>query len=129
MKFVAIILFSLLTVGSFQADHKYHMKFDTRLIDLGEIKKGEKKSAEFNYENTGSEDIIIELVSACECTTVDHTYDPIKPGEKGVIAFTFDSTIKEESETIDIDIYLENKDPKTGEGIRETVQYKYTLIK
>jgi len=54
---------------------------------------------------------------------------PVKPGETGTIDVVFNSTEKEESETIDIDIFLKNVDPETQTPVIEMVQYKYELIK
>lgn len=107
---------------------KYGVSFDTRLIELGKIKKGEKASGTFKLTNTGSEDILIELASSCECTTVNHTYTAIKPGESSDIKFIFDSAKKEKSGTTDLDLYFKNIDKKTGEPIFEILQYSYELI-
>jgi hypothetical protein len=107
---------------------KYGVQFDTRHIELGKIKRGDKKSGRFILTNTGTEDIVIELASSCECTTVSHSYSPIKPGESSNINFVFDSTKKEESGTTDLDLYFKNVDSKTGEPIFEILQYSYELI-
>jgi hypothetical protein len=104
------------------------MKFDTELIDLGKVKKGEKKSFKYNFVNTGSEVIEFDIVSGCDCTTTDWPRTPVKQGQKGVIDVTFDSTEKEKSETVDVDIYLMNKDPKTSRPVFRRVKYKFELI-
>ena len=96
--------------------------------DLGEVKKGEKVSAFYEFTNVGNEAIEIELVSACECTTVDWPRKPVPPGENGRIDIVFDSATKEESETIEIDVHLKNIDPKTGYPVMEILSYSYTLI-
>ena len=103
------------------------MTFDQSYIELGKVKRGEKRKFSFTFTNTGDEDIVIDLVSACECTTTDYPVLPIKPGKKGEIKVVFDSTEKEASETIDVDIYLQNTDEK-GNPILEIVQYNYELI-
>ena len=83
----------------------------------------------FNFTNTGTEDILIDLVSSCDCTTLTWPEaKTFKPGDKGVIEAVFDSTDKEKSETVDIDIILVNNDPKTGYPIVYTLQYKFELI-
>ena len=71
----------------------------------------------------------IDLVSACECTTTDYPVLPIKPGKKGRIDVVFDSTEKDKSETIDIDIIFQNENPKTGAPLFERVQYHFDLVK
>jgi len=103
--------------------------WDVKMIDLGKVKKGEVKETSFQFTNTGNEPIEIELISACDCTTTDYPRLPVKPGETGTIDVVFNSTEKEESETIDIDIFLKNVDPETQTPVIEMVQYKYELIK
>ena len=104
------------------------MTFDTPHIDIGTIKRGDKKAMEFHFTNTGTEDLKIEIVSGCECTTLDWPRLPIKPGASGVVTALFDSTEKEHSETVDIDINLENIDPKSGYAMFERVTYSFELV-
>lgn len=104
------------------------MTFDKTMHDFGKVKRGEVKETVFEFVNTGTAPLQIDLVSACDCTTTDYPTHAIKPGEKGQIKVTFDSTEKEESEVIDVDIYLKNEDPVTGMQIIEMVQYTYELI-
>ncbi len=106
----------------------FGMTFDTRHIDLGKIKKGDKRSTSFVFTNTGTEDIEIEIVSACECTTLDWPRLPVKPGKQGEISVVFDSSEKDESETIEIDINLKNKEADTGYKRLEIISYSYELI-
>lgn len=103
------------------------MKFDKRFHDFGSVTKGEVKTTYFEFTNEGDVNLEIELISACDCTTTDYPRLPVKPGERGKIKVVFDSTEKEESETIDIDIFLKNTDPKTGIPIIEMLQYKFEL--
>jgi len=107
---------------------KAEMTFEEELIDLGTVKKGEQKSFTFDFTNTGRESIEIEIVSACECSTLDWPIKPIKPGEKAKISVDFDSAKKDSSEVIDVDITLLNLDPKTGYQIFKIVQFKYDLV-
>ena len=87
---------------------------DKKYIEFGSFKKGLKKSHTYNFTNTGTEDVEIDLVSACDCTTTEWTRGVIKPGGKGKIDIVFDSAKKEEpDEVIDVDVFLKNKDPKT----------------
>lgn len=51
-----------------------------------------------------------------------------QPGEKGSFHIVFDSTEKEESEDVDIDIYLDAIDPKTGGPIFYILKYSYELV-
>lgn len=105
------------------------MTFDAPHIDIGQIKQGDSKNMDFHFTNTGTEDLIIEIVSGCECTTLDWPRSPIKPGERGVVTALFDSTKKDKSETVEIDINLENIDPKSGYAMFERVSYTFELVK
>lgn len=107
------------------------MEFDKRFIDLGKIKRGDKRSFSYTFTNRGDEDLVISIISHCDCTQTnqDDLVDrAFKPGESAVLEVVFDSTEKEASETIDIDIYLDRDDPKTGGPVHEMVQYKYEFI-
>ncbi len=106
-----------------------HMTFENEHINLGKVKKGEIKKFDFVFTNTGTETIEIDIVSGCDCTTLDYPRTKILPGKKAVIHTTFDSGKKDESETVDVDIYLKNIDPKTNHRILKIVDYTFELIK
>lgn len=103
------------------------MSFEEESIALGEVKKGEKREFKFKFTNISDEDIKIDLVSGCDCTTLDWPRLPIKPGKTGYIDVIFDSSEKEDSEPVDVDIYLRNTDPKTGHPALIVVNYTYEL--
>lgn len=106
-----------------------HMTFEDEHIDLGKVRKGEIKKFDYVFTNTGTETIQIDIASGCDCTTIDYPKNKITPGQKAVLHITFDSGKKEESETVDVDLYLKNKDPKTGHRMLKILDYKYELIK
>lgn len=106
-----------------------HMTFENEHIDIGKVKRGEIKKFDFVFTNTGTEIIEIDIASGCDCTTLDYPKNKILPGKKGTIHVIFDSGKKEESETIDVDIYLKNLNPKTGQRILKIIDYKYELTK
>jgi len=81
------------------------------------------------FTNISSEDIQIDIVDACECTTLDWTRSKIKPGEKGRITVSFDSEKKDKVESISVDITLRNTDPKTGGPVMDGVSYIYDFKK
>ncbi len=109
---------------------KVELTWREKIVDLGTVKKGEKKEMSFQFTNTGNQPIEIELVSSCECTTLEYPqFRTFKPGEKGGIRATFDSGQKDESETIDVDVILRQVDPKTGNPVTYQLKYKYTLVK
>ena len=106
-----------------------HMTFDKETIPLGKMKKGDKRTFDYHFTNTGTETIEIEIVSGCDCTTLDWTRKPIKPGERGTVNVIFDSKEKEVTEkSVDVDIYLKNKEPKTNSQILKIVNYTFDLI-
>lgn len=112
------------------SEPKIEMRFDKKLIDLGAVKKGEKREMTIGFMNTGNQPVEIELVSSCECTTLDWPqFKVFKPGEKGSIHAIFDSSEKEIGETTDIEIILKQTDPKTNNPIVYKVQYKFELVK
>lgn len=104
------------------------MTFDTMQIALGEVVRGDKKEMIFPFTNTGDEDIEIELVSSCECTTIEYPRGPIKPGDGGKLEVVFDSTEKEESEVVDIDVILKNTQAGTDIPIMIFLSYSFELI-
>jgi len=105
------------------------MEFKEKFVDFGSVKKGEKREYAYEFTNKGATDIIISLVSACDCTTVQYPEKPVKPGEKGIIHVVFDSTEKEKSEVIDVDIFLDYTDPVTEMPAIVRLQYKFDLVK
>ncbi len=105
------------------------MVFKHSMVDFGLVKKGEKREHTFEFTNEGNEALTIELVTACDCTTLDYSTSPVPPGDSGKIHAIFDSSEKEEAEQIDIDIILENTDPKTGYQIIERVSYTFDIEK
>ncbi len=104
------------------------LEYMPTFIDLGKVKRGEKRNLEFEYKNVSNEEVGIEIVTACSCTETDFTVSTMQPGESGKIVLVFDSTTKEKSETIDVDIILKNTEPKNGYPIVDRVQFKYELL-
>lgn len=100
------------------------MTFEQRSIDIGIVKKGETREIIYTFTNTGDEAIEIAQVSTCDCTEVlKRPYLPVKPGEKGLIKVLFDSNKKDDEEPVEIDIWLEKEDPKTGMPVLERLEY------
>ncbi len=110
-------------------EFKSLLKFEETNIELGEVKKGDTKETAFHFTNVSQEVVSIEFISVCECTEVDYPTLPIKPGESGKIDVIFDSTEKDKSEKITLDILLTNVEPETGYQVVEKVHYTYELVK
>ena len=48
---------------------------------------------EFNFKNTGSENLIIRNIeTGCGCTTANYTKEPVAPGKEGKIEIAFNSS-------------------------------------
>ncbi len=106
------------------------MHFDERVVDFGRVKKGEKREHVFHFTNLGDAPLTIELITACDCTTI--TYDEGKtyaPGESGTIKIVFDSSKKDEAETISIDIILKQTYGEKQYPIIESLEYKFEMEK
>ena len=110
-------------------DLKSLLEFEVSSIELGKVKKGDTRQGTFKFTNVSKEDVVIEFISVCECTQVDYPTLPIKPGASGKIDFTFDSSEKDKSEQINLDILLKNVEKSTGYQIVESVHYTYELEK
>jgi len=102
--------------------------WDKKLVSLGKVKKGEKRSLFFELTNTSGQEILIDIVDACECTKVDFPRSPIAQGGKGRFDVVFDSTEKDADETIGITIVFRETDPAGNPRI-ESVEYKFELEK
>lgn len=102
--------------------------WDKKMVDLGTVKKGEKRTTFFEFTNTSGGDIQIDIVDACECTRVEFPRGIIPPGGKGRLGVTFDSTEKEASETIGINTVFKQNDANGNPRI-EVVEYKFELVK
>ena len=104
-----------------------HLTFEKEHIELGKVKKGDKRTFQYTFTNTGTETVEISIVSGCDCTTLDWTRGKIKTGEKGIIDVIFDSTEKEASETVDVDMYLKNINPKSDSQYLFVLDYTFEL--
>ncbi len=102
------------------------MEFKHRSFTLGTVPKGETREFQYEFTNRGDTDLVIDLISACDCTTTDYSTRPYKPGETGVIKVVFDSSEKDEAETIDVDVYLRNNDNQ-GNFIIEMLNYSFEI--
>ncbi|MEE9440240.1 MAG: DUF1573 domain-containing protein [Saprospiraceae bacterium] len=129
MKSIFTLLFSVFLMSSLTAQTKQNVDitFDKESLDIGIVKRGEIKTFSYQFTNTGIEDIEIEIVSGCDCTTTDWTVGIIKPGEKGTIDVVFNSTEKEASEMVDVDLYLKNLNPISDAPYLFILDYSFVL--
>lgn len=82
------------------------IKFERTFHDLGEVERGATPEFEYSFTNTGTDDLLIEIVTGCECTEIEWTTEAIAPGEKGVIRARLVSADKETDgqHNFDIDV-------------------------
>lgn len=67
--------------------------FNELTHDFGTILEGENVVCYFDYENTGTADLLILSVDAtCGCTTPDWSREPVKAGDKKSLKIIFDAT-------------------------------------
>lgn len=63
-----------------------------RQADTGKIPFGVPVTREYKLKNISHETLmILQVRSACHCTTVEWSGEPIQPGETGVIKATYDA--------------------------------------
>lgn len=102
MKKIVILSFLLafgLTIVFAQKSKKEkrsEIKFDKMIHNFGTFSEDEPVvTCTFGFTNTGEAPLIIhQALASCGCTVPVYTKTPIKPGEKGEIAITYDGTGK-----------------------------------
>lgn len=97
------------TIGKFAK-----IVFDSGSYHFGVIRQGELLSKELFFTNQGEGDLVIQLMSACECTTLDWSRLPIKPGRKSSIKIVYNSKDKKGPQVVDIDIIANTKPPTSS---------------
>ena len=86
------ISFLAFTLGLMSFASVSSIVWKSESIDVGEIQQGKPKAIVFDFKNTGKTDVIITNVQvSCGCTAANYTKTPIKPGEKGFVAATFNA--------------------------------------
>jgi hypothetical protein len=69
------------------------IKFKSLVVDFGETESGQIVDVNFEFENAGSDLLIIKnIVPACGCTTAGLAKKEYKAGEKGTIASKFNTS-------------------------------------
>ena len=67
-------------------------EFDKTTHDFGKVPQGIPVKAIFKVKNTSMVPLVITNVKpTCGCTVADYTKEPIKPGEMGEIAATYNA--------------------------------------
>jgi hypothetical protein len=108
------------------------MRFEKKTKNFGTVKMGEHPFHVFTYKNTGTEPVIIDIVSACDCTEVEYTTQPIPVGGTAYIKATYmserapENINKEFSK--EITIVLKNKYADNGYPIVDTLKIKGNVV-
>lgn len=91
MKKTILTFFVLMT--ALQIGAKPAIKFTSTTIDFGEVESGQVVDISFEFENTGSDLLIIKnIIPACGCTTTRLSKKEYKTGEKGTITSKFNTS-------------------------------------
>ncbi|HRI00103.1 MAG TPA: DUF1573 domain-containing protein [Saprospiraceae bacterium] len=97
--------------------------FDSSWYDFGTVMEGDPLKREIWFTNVGPGDLLIELMTACECTTLDYTRLPVRKGQRSKISISYNSVGKEGKQTVDLDM-IANTDP-----IVTTAKFKLFVVK
>ena len=66
------------------------IQFEKIFFDFGKVKVGEVKEVTLTFTNIGKKPLILdEVISSCDCTTVDWSKAPVMPKQKGIIKATY----------------------------------------
>jgi Protein of unknown function (DUF1573) len=109
------------------------MAFGSKFTNFGKVKTGDKPAYTYEFTNTGTAPMDIEICSGCECTEIDWTRTTIQPGEKGFVKAVFNTSKAEPEDhkkqlTKYIDIILKQSHPKSGYPIVESVKFDVFII-
>jgi hypothetical protein len=104
------VLFILLLASATAFAQEF--KFENTKHNWGMVREGDQLSAEFPFENTGNAPLIItDAKVQCTCTKVEFPKEPVKPGEKGVIKVSFDTTNKMDRQDRTVQLVSNAKTP------------------
>lgn len=90
--------------------------FERDTIHLGNLVEGETRELVFEFTNTGGKTLQIDLATACKCTDLRWTQDPVLPGQQGRVEVDFDSKGFSGDITKVVDI-IANTDPIVREAV------------
>lgn len=68
------------------------ISWDKKVLEVGEVKKGESIDLVFTFTNDGESPVqILEAKGSCGCTKISYTDEAIEPGKSTKIMATFSS--------------------------------------
>ena len=66
------------------------IEFEKKVVDFGTLKVGDVKVVTVTYKNIGKKPLILDdVISSCDCTTVEWDKAPVMPGKTGTIKATY----------------------------------------
>lgn len=78
--------------GTLSSGNEGEVKWESKLVDFGEIKQYNPKEAIFKFTNKGGKPIIItNAKGSCGCTEIEFSKKPVLPGKSTEIIATFDA--------------------------------------
>jgi hypothetical protein len=108
---------------------KTKVKFKTMKHDFGKVKAGESREFDFEFTNTGKNELFVEFAKgSCGCTVPDWPKDGIPPGEKSKIHVKFDSTGKSGKQEKTVTV-IANTEPSTSTILTITADVEGTAAK
>ena len=72
--------------------------------------EGDEIEARYEFENIGSQNLEIEIVSACNCMELNWPRQAVAPGQRGIIEVVFDTKGLSGLVSKDIDVIFKNTD-------------------
>lgn len=94
-----------------QIEKAPRLEFTKTVHDFGAVKSDKIVETEFEFTNTGKQDLIIRKVkSNCSCIVTTPPKTAIKPGAKGKIKVSYNSAGREGSESKTVTVY--SNDPR-----------------
>ena len=91
---VSMLVLFFVGFSTMTAQNAPQFKFETEVIDYGEIKKGSDGVRVFKFKNIGNAPLVIEnIYSSCGCTIPSWTKTPIAPQESGQIEVKYNTDI------------------------------------
>ncbi|NBC24408.1 MAG: DUF1573 domain-containing protein [Bacteroidetes bacterium] len=109
------------------------LEFEEQFHDFGQIVRGEKPKHTFAFYNRGTAPLMIDMVSACECTELDWTRSLVYPGKKGHIYVQYDSSDKEGEQEVTMDVIAykmlpEQEDPLEDDMILAQARFRVFVM-
>ena len=99
------------------------MTFASDEYDFGKVKEGTQVTHEYEFTNTGKENLIINNAKgSCGCTVPQWPKEPIAPGKTGVIKVVFDSKSKSGPQSKRVTITANTNPPQSFLTIKGEVQ-------